>query len=189
MQGFVEGLAGADFTVVMWVFLAFVVLHELEEWNVNAFERRHFSGMPAYATDRSARGYIFLFCVGGLLITVAATFAGDPASAWVFLPAVFFMLTNACQHAYWSIRFRAYAPGVGTALGLIVPLGLYLILRSVADARVDAVYPIVLAVISAAVWAQTVQAGDRMTGSVLGAYAAGNWIRQHSAFGGLDRRM
>ncbi len=179
MQGFIDGLAGAEFIALLWVFLAFVVLHELEEWNVNAFERRHFSGVPAYATDRSARGFIFLFSFVGLLVTSVAMVAGDQAAAWVFLPAVFFMLTNACQHAYWTIRFRRYAPGAGSALALIVPLGVYLVLRSVGDGRVSPVYPAVLAAVSAVVLIQTVRAGDRMTASVRGAYVAGNWITRH----------
>lgn len=179
MQAITDGLAGVEFVTLLWVFFTFLVLHELEEWNVNAFERRHFADVPAYATARSARGFIFLFCVGGLVITSAATVVGDETAAWVILPAVFFMLTNAGQHVYWSIRFRRYAPGVGTAFGLIVPLGGYLIFRSVTDGRVPVEYPTILTAISALVWVQTLQAGERMSASVRGAYVAGSWISGH----------
>ncbi len=176
MQAFIDSLAAGEFGSVKWVFLVFVVAHELEEWNINGFERRHFSDVPAFATNRSARGFIFLISLAALGLTAAAAYAGDGAAPWIFLPAVFFMLSNACQHLYWSIRFRTYAPGVVTALALIVPLGLYLIGRSVTDEGVSPVYPAVMAVVSILVWVQTVRAGDRMTGSVVGAYAAGNWI-------------
>ncbi len=176
MQGFVDQLAGLEFVVAMWVFLAATVLHELEEWNINAFERRHFSGVPEYATTRSGRGVIAIISLAALLVGLLATLAGELTAAWIFLPVVAFMTTNACQHVYWSIRFRHYAPGVATALALILPLGAFLVVRALSAGLVEPWYVAALAGVSVAVWAQTVREGGEMSSSVRSAYRIASWV-------------
>ena len=49
-----------------------------------------------------------------------------------FVPMVF---PNAIQHVYWLFHFGAYAPGVATAVLLLIPITLYLTVRSVREAR------------------------------------------------------
>ena len=179
MEKWINGLAGLGFIPLIWMFLLFTVLHELEEWNINAFERRYFSGVPDFADDRSARGVIALISGVGAIWSVIAALTGDPAAAaWIFLPAVFFMVTNAFQHVYWSVRFRRYTPGLVTAVGLILPCGLWMILHAVGKGYVPAVYAGGLTVLAAAAWIHTVRDGSRMSPFVRGAYAAGHWIAE-----------
>jgi len=173
------GMASLEFIPLIWVFLLFTVLHELEEWNINAFERRHFSGVPDYATDHSARGVIAFVCFVGLIWSSAAALSGDPAvAAWIIVPAFFFMIMNAFQHVYWSVLFRRFAPGIFSAVLLIIPFGTYMILRAIAQGYVPAWYAGVWTVIFASVWILTVRAGSKMTDFIRGVYGIGHWISE-----------
>ncbi|MBN2084909.1 MAG: HXXEE domain-containing protein [Anaerolineales bacterium] len=174
-----DSLASLEFIPLVWVFLSFSILHELEEWNIHGFERRLFSGVPDYATDRSARGVIAFVCAAGLVWTSAAALSGNPAiAAWIIVPAIFFMVMNALQHVYWSILFRRFAPGIFTAACLIIPLGGYLIFRAVSRGYVPAGYAAAWAVLFTAIWVQTILAGSRMTHFLRGVYAIGHWISE-----------
>jgi hypothetical protein len=175
----INGFAGLEFVPLIWVFLLFTVIHEFEEWNINAFERRCFSGVPDFATDRSARGVIAFVCTIGLIWSAAAALSGGPAAAaWIIMPAFFFMVMNALQHVYWSILFRKLAPGIASAVLLIIPSGMYMILLAIRQGYVPAGYAVVLAVIFTAVWIQTARAGRKMTHFFRGVYAIGDWISQ-----------
>jgi hypothetical protein len=179
MDNPIAGSASMEFIPWIWVFLLFTVLHELEEWNINVFERKHFSGVPDYATDRSARGVIAFVCAVGLIWSSAAALSGDPAvAAWIIVPGFFFMVMNAFQHVYWSVLFRRFAPGIFSAVLLIIPFGAYLIFRAVAQGYVPAWYAAAWAVIFTAVWILTMRAGSRMTDFIRGVYGIGYWISE-----------
>jgi hypothetical protein len=175
----INGLANLGFISWIWVFLLFTAIHELEEWNINAFERRHFTDVPEYATSRSARGVIVFVCLAGLIWSSAAAVSGDPTTAaWILLPAVFFMIMNAVQHVYWSVLSRSFMPGIFSAVFLIIPSGAYMILRAVGPEKVPAWYAAVWTVIFTAVWIHTARAGRRMTLFIRGVYRIGYWISE-----------
>jgi hypothetical protein len=174
-----NGLASAGFIPLIWVFLIFTIIHEFEEWNINAFERRHFYGVPDHATDRSARGVIAFVCTVGAFWCVAAALSGNPAvAAWIILPAFFFMVMNAFQHVYWSVLFRRFAPGIVSAVLLIIPFGAYMIVRAVVQGYAPAWYAAVWGVLFATVWVHTVRAGSEMTHFIRAVYAVGHWISE-----------
>ena len=177
MDRLITGLGEVEFIHMIWVFLILVIIHELEEWNINAFERRHFTGIPDYATDRSARMVIAFVCTVGVIWCAAAALPGDPAAAaWIVLPAVTFMVMNAFQHVYWAIHFRRFASGIFTAVCLIIPFGAYMIFRAVWQGYVPAVYAAAWAILFMAVWIHTVRAGSTMISFIRGVYAIGHWF-------------
>src|SRR5512137_385488 len=126
MSNILTALEALDFLTALWLFLLAFVLHELEEWHITEFERRNFVEVPPTATGRSARMWIAFICTVGLIWCAAATLPGIPSvAAWVFLPAIALALPNALQHAFWSLYFKQYAPGVITAVALLIPIGGY----------------------------------------------------------------
>jgi hypothetical protein len=166
-----------DFTSVLWLLPLAFALHEAEEWNITRWEHRHFVGMPPNATDKSARAWIaFVSAVGFVWCAVAALPGNPTVAAFVFLPAIAFVLMNAFQHVYWTLRFRQYVPGIVTSVVLLIPTGLYLAVRAVQQGYAPIWYAAVWAVPIVAVLVQTVRAGDRVTAVVRTVYNVGSWL-------------
>lgn len=164
MNNILTVLAGLGFLPLLWLFFFIFILHELEEWNIDRFERRNFAGLPAAATDKSARLWIACVILIGLVWIIAATLPGRSATAaWIFLPAIAILIQNALQHIYWSLYFRQYAPGVVTSLLLLIPLGLFIFFYSLQRGYVPAWYAAIWAAFILAGSVQTVLAGRHMT--------------------------
>jgi hypothetical protein len=92
--------------------------------------------LPPFLTMRIA-----FICTVGLIWCTAATLPGIPSlAAWVFLPAIAVALQNALQHAFWSVYFKQYAPGVITAVVLLIPIGSYVAAWAVRQGYVSVWY-------------------------------------------------
>ncbi len=165
------------FMTALWLFYSLVVVHELEEWNIDRFERKHFEGVPAAATDQSARMVIVFVSTVGLVWCSIATLSGNPTlAAWIFFPAIAFMLLNALQHIFWSFYFRKLAPGVITAALLIIPSASYIVIKGVGLGYVPAWYGIALGVVVILAFTQTAISGSRMTALIRSGNQVGIWL-------------
>jgi hypothetical protein len=168
-----------DFLSMPWLFVIAFVIHEVEEWNITEFELRNFVGVPATVTKRNARTWIGIICGVALIWCAAATWPGSPRlAAYVFLPAVALALGNALQHVFWTLYFRQYAPGVISAVVLLIPLGGYLVAQAVRQGYAPAGYAAVLVVLMLVPLAETVRAGHEMTAPIRGVYRLGNWLAE-----------
>jgi hypothetical protein len=164
MSNILTALEQINFLNTVWLFFLVFVLHEIEEWNIDQFERRNFVGLPPAATDRSARMWIAFISLVGLIWCAVAILPGNSTiGAWIILPAIALMVQNALQHVYWSFYFRQYSPGVITAALLLIPLGCYIIVRAVGQGYVPIGYAAVCAVLIVIGSAQTIKAGNKMT--------------------------
>ena len=165
------------FVTVLWLFYCMVVMHEFEEWNIDQIEQKHFEGVPIAATDRSARMVIAFVSMAGLIWCSIATFSGDPTlAAWIFFPAIAFMLLNALQHIFWSFYFRKLAPGVITSALLIIPFGSFVVIRAIGQGYVPAWYAVALGVVIILGFAQTAISGSRMTALIRSGNQIGIWL-------------
>lgn len=177
MSNIVTALEQTSFLNLLWLFFFIFVLHELEEWNIDRFEHRHFEGLPSAATDRSARMWIAFVVLVGLIWCAVATLPGDPATAaWIFLPAIAILLQNSLQHIYWSWYFKQYAPGVITAALLLIPFGCYVIARAVTQGYVPVWYTAILAALIVMGSIQTIRAGSKMTPLIRAINNIGIWL-------------
>jgi hypothetical protein len=177
MNNFLIALEKMNFLSLLWTFYFVFILHELEEWNIDRFEHQHFEGLSPAATDRSARLWIGFVVLVGLIWCAVATIPGNPTiAAWIFLPAIAILLQNALQHIFWSYYFRVYVPGVITSVLMLIPFGCYLVTRAVAQGYVPAWYAAVWGAFVVIGFAQTVQAGDKMTPIIRSINDIGIWI-------------
>ncbi|MBN1218742.1 MAG: HXXEE domain-containing protein [Anaerolineae bacterium] len=168
-----------NFLSMLWLFLIAFVIHEVEEWNITDFERRNFVGVPATVTKKNARMWIGIVCVVGFAWCTAATLSGNPTvAAYVFLPAIALALGNALQHIFWTFYFRQYAPGLVTAVLLLIPLGGYVFIRAVQQGYAPLWYVAILAGLIALLLVHTVRAGNEMTPPIRAIYTLGNWLAE-----------
>ena len=173
MKGIFLALESLGLKPVLLAYAAILVAHELEEWNIAAFERRHFEGLPACHGDESARGVIFLVSALALAFGLGALLApSESAAALVFFPLAAFSATNSAQHLYWATRFRAYAPGLVSAAFLLP--GTFLISAwALSRGSLPAWYLGFLALLSSGALVATLVDGRRMPKAVQVAYALG----------------
>ena len=122
-MGFFEN---APFSVVVWLLPLAIALHELEEWNILSWYKRHFMDLPP-KTDVSTRLFLIFVSLLGLVWTAVAGWPADPRwTAFLLSPLIGVALLNALQHVYWWGAFRAWAPGSITSLTLLLPVCLLL---------------------------------------------------------------
>ena len=169
-----------EFLKMLWLLLLAFFIHEIEEWNITDFERRNFVGLPTIVTKRNARMWIKFICLVGLVWCSAATLPGNPTlAAYVFLPAIFLVLGNALQHVFWTFYFRQYAPGVVSAVLLLIPICCYVIVSAVKLGYSPRWYVAAMAVLIVVPLVHTVRAGNEMTPLVRAIYHLGNWLSEH----------
>ena len=177
MSNIFTPFAQLDFLSMLWLFLIAFVIHEVEEWNITEFERRNFVGVPATVTKKNARTWIGIICVAGFAWCAAATLPGNPTvAAYVFLPAIMLALSNALQHIFWTFYFKQYAPGVITAVLLIIPLGCYIVVTTIQQRYAPLWYVAILAGLIVVPLFHTVRAGNEMTPPIRAIYGLGNWL-------------
>jgi hypothetical protein len=177
MSDFWTSLQQVSFLKTVWVFLFVFVLHELEEWNINQFEHRNFVGLPPRATDRSVRMWIGFISLIGLIWCMVATIPGNPTlAAWIILPMIAVLLLNAIQHLYWTYCFRQYAPGVFTAVLMLVPLGCYMLVKAAELKYVSMWYVVLWVLFVLAGLVQTMLASNKVTPVIRSANNVGIWL-------------
>lgn len=156
-----------NFLHVLWLFYVCFIIHELEEWNINDFEHRNFSGAPAASTHHSARMWIGFVLLAALLWFAAATLPGKTAlAAYIIMPGIIIAMSNALQHVFWSLYFRQYAPGTVTALLLLLPLGGMIIYTALRQAYIPLWYVLLCAAPFVLMFIQTIRAGSRMVPAI-----------------------
>jgi hypothetical protein len=177
MNNSVTILGQISFLDLLWLFFCAFVIHELEEWNIDRFEHRHFEGVPPAATDKSARLWIAFVCLAGLIWCLAATLPGNPGTAaWILLPAIAILIQNALQHIFWTCYFRRYAPGIITAALLLIPLGGYVLFRAMEQEYVPIWYLTIWVAFIGIGCIQTVSAGNQMPSQIRAINRIGIWL-------------
>lgn len=116
----------------LWLFVAAFALHEAEEWNLVSWLNAHFTPSAAF-NDFEARVLLAAITVLGVGFAAAVISAFTLRNAVRILLPVFVapIIANALTHVFWLVYFWSYAPGVVTALLLLIPLGGFLAIRAV----------------------------------------------------------
>jgi hypothetical protein len=123
-----------------WAFTAAAVMHNLEEaWQLPAFVARHpgvYPPLPPGAFDVAAAVLALAFVSAtGLAMRRGAR----DVAVYVFAGYVVAMLLNVfLPHLAATLWLRAYTPGLGTAVLLVLPLGAALLRRLLASRWIEA---------------------------------------------------
>ncbi len=164
---------------LMGLFVLAFIIHELEEWNITAFELRNFEGLPPTVTARNARLWIAIVCTIAIVWYGAAMLSGNATlAAYIFVPAVLLALGNALQHIFWTGYFRQYAPGLATAVLLVIPASLAVIYRALAHWQLSPWYAGAWLALIGFVLLQTVREGRRASPMIGAIYGLGDRLSQ-----------
>lgn len=161
-------MSNLDFITALWLFMLMFILHELEEWNIVRWYYRHYVDLPPI-TARSTRTWILFIIAVGILWCLLATLPSDPSfAAYVLFPAIAITLQNALQHLWWQFSFEGYAPGIVTALLLLIPAGCGLTIWIIREDYAAPWYILLCFLVMLPGLTQTVRAGNRMTTFIRG---------------------
>jgi Protein of unknown function with HXXEE motif len=119
-----------SFEKVQWVFPVVVTLHNLEEaaWLPGFWRNRSWHPPISTAEFRIAAGLVALFAY--LLTYFSVRDGKKSVGAYVMAGFSATMLLNAIWHIAVTAYVQAYAPGVATAVFLILPVTIYLLRRA-----------------------------------------------------------
>ena len=147
----------------LWLFAAALVVHETEEWNIAPWFERHFVNHTGISPQAVWVGLAFMSAVFVVWIWVSTRFSSAVVMALVALPAVAFVaFGNALQHVAWVLLFGEYAPGVVSAVILVLPAVVLVVARSVQVHQGLAGYAAVLLAVGMVGAFQTYAWGDEL---------------------------
>lgn len=111
---------------IYWLFPVVVFVHNMEEaiW-MPRFWRSH-AWHPIHVTE--FRALAFAVALLAFAVTYAATRERRKFAIYAFAAFCAIMLLNALWHIGVTIYLRTYAPGVVTAIFLVLPISAYLLL-------------------------------------------------------------
>jgi hypothetical protein len=156
-----------SFHEIVWLVPVALALHEFEEWNILVWYQRNFVDMPAERTKTTIRFFLVFLSAAGFVWTGIAVSIGGPAvTMMILLPLVAMMLQNVLQHIYWQYLFRTYAPGIISAILLLLPISVFIIYLAMANALVPVWYMALLMVLIIPGLVQTVKARNRLTPAI-----------------------
>jgi hypothetical protein len=99
-----------------------MAVHELEEWNISDWGARNFTNHTGISDQAIWIGLVFVTVTFAAWIYCATRLQSPTAISLVALPAVALVaIGNAAQHVTWTLLFSEYAPGVISAVVLVVP--------------------------------------------------------------------
>ena len=120
-----------DFLKMIWLFPTFLLIHELEEWNILVWYKRNFRDHPENKTNRSTRFFLIFISIICFIWTAIATLPrSERIATIIMLPFILIVVQNCLQHIYWQILFKEYAPGIISAVILLLPTSLLILIRS-----------------------------------------------------------
>lgn len=157
-------VAAIPFRRLVWLLPVTFAIHEAEEWNIVPWYQAQFTN-PPNTSDIAVYTWLFGISIVGFLWTAVACLLSTPrATARMALPFfVLLVFSNALQHVYWQVAFRAYAPGFLAALFLNIPAVLLLSWHAIRNGLVGWRFLAILYALSLPMLFSTILAGRTVT--------------------------
>ena len=110
--------------LLIWLQLPVYMLHQYEEHDDDRF-RRFVNATIGGGKEVLSRLDVFVINIGGVWgVDAAAFLLAARVDLGLGLIAVYLSLVNASGHCAQAVALRRYNPGLATAIGLFIPLGL-----------------------------------------------------------------
>lgn len=155
-------------STLIWMLPLALTLHELEEWNIMPWYQNNFVNPPQTPDHAAHTGLIFISLLGFVVTLVATRFKNPKIVGGIaltfFVPVVF---ANAMQHIYWLLLFDTYAPGVISALVLVIPAVIFITWKAYSNEILRYGFFVPVYTLAALSLYATIQAGDSVTPAFL----------------------
>jgi hypothetical protein len=116
----------------LWFVAGAMAIHELEEWNIAEWGARNFTNHSGISEQAIWVGLAVITISYVSWIFVATRLRSPLIIAIVALPAVALIAVgNSVQHITWTLLFAEYAPGVVSAVVLVIPASIHSMWRMV----------------------------------------------------------
>lgn len=159
----IDILNNLNFLRLIWIFPIMIMIHELEEWNILRWYEENYDDLPPI-TNKSVRLILISVIILCYLWTGLAYVWGNPRiAAYIMLPLMALFSLNILQHIYWHFAYNTYAPGVYSAMQLLLAAIVVLAVKINIENYVSGWYPLVLGVLVVAGLIQTVRAKNQVT--------------------------
>lgn len=174
-----ESFFSFPFRSVIWLLPAALALHELEEWDIAAWEHAQFLN-PSDASSTAVRLTLMLVVAAGVAGTaVWWRFATDRVAAIALLLLFgFAMGGNAIMHVYWQLAWEGYAPGSVTSAFVVLPIIVLVMVHALHHRLVSWHLPVGLALLWAAMLGGVVSMGRTMPAAIHFLQGIGSSIEQ-----------
>ena len=127
----------------LWVVAAAMTVHELEEWNLAPWFSRNFANHTSISDEAIWFGLAFVIVVFNSWIFLATRLRSSVSiSVAALVPVVLVAVGNSVQHITWTLIFGEYAPGVASAVFLVLPASCLVMRNMIRQSRLFAI-PIV----------------------------------------------
>lgn len=100
---------------IIWIIPVFLFIHELEEWNILSWYKKHFINLPG-STKTSVKIHIFTLSAVAFLLILLARISPLIIRSILVIFLSSFVLTNTIQHAIQTFQYKTYAPGLSTGI-------------------------------------------------------------------------
>lgn len=157
-------LRDLPFTTLIWLLPISLTLHELEEWNIMPWYQANFANPPQTPDHAAHTGLLFISALGFFVTLLASGFRNTKITAGLTLTFfIAIVFGNAMQHVYWLIAFDTYAPGVISAILLVMPVVVFITWQSISRNILPVAFVIPIYGFAVLSLFATVRAGDHVT--------------------------
>ena len=173
-----------DLHAYIWLIALVFSIHEIEEWNILKWYKRHYKNLPG-STNTSIRIHIVVLIAVSLLLTLLAFLARETflfSLIVVFISA--FILQNFLQHVIWTVQLKAYSTGLVTSILSVVTVAFVHVLLIQNHLIILTFYAMVLLIIPPLV--RTMKVKGEMTKDVLAVHHF--FIKVEKAIRGIVKR-
>ncbi|MEM6759487.1 MAG: HXXEE domain-containing protein [Pseudomonadota bacterium] len=143
---------GATIALPVFLSLPVYLLHQYEEHDDNRFAV-FLNGMMG--ADRRGLRPADVWVINVVFVwffLLAVFYLADRSPGWGVL-AAYLLAINGAVHIAWAVRFRAYNPGLWSALALFIPNAVWIFLETPAGAFVHLISAVAVIVLHAGIMA------------------------------------
>lgn len=119
---------GADIELLVYLSLPIYMIHQFEEHDDNRFALYLNAMMGKDRRGLDPRDVWVINVIFVWFFLLAVFYAASVSPGWGVL-AAYLLAINGFVHTVWALRFRAYNPGLWTAIALFIPCAIWIFLK------------------------------------------------------------